>query len=223
MRLGDIRKKRMPRRRMKRRGPKYWVLTVTAMGALVAFSAGRSRAVTVRYVRADDAAVVEAQQTRRFEIPSGTLGEVLASFEKLTGVRVEVQDEKMRDLASPGVSGVYSTEQALKHLLTGTGVSYTFANARLIRLDIRAQAETVEVKDNGALQPSLPMYTEPILDTPQTITVIPKAIIEQQAATTLQRCAPQCSRLNDDRRRRRRSRGRQSDAARFQCAQRRLR
>ncbi len=127
----------------------------------------------------------QVQQTQRFDIPPGTLGEVLTAFEKVTGISVEVQNEKMRDLASPGVSGIYSNEQALKQLLTGTGVSYSFADPKLVKLEIQAQSETVEVKSGGRVQLSSPKYTEPLRDTPQTITVIPKAVIEEQGATTL--------------------------------------
>lgn len=179
------------RRKSRRHGPKYWVITVSAMGMLVAYSAGSSRAVTLRYVRGADPGIGsaflqgQAQQTQRFDIPPGTLGEVLSAFEKVTGLRVELQNDKIRDLASPGASGIYSSEQALKQILTGTGVSYSFADSGLVKLEIQAQSETVEVKGEGTIQLSSPKYTEPLLDTPQTITVIPKEIIEQQGATTL--------------------------------------
>jgi catecholate siderophore receptor len=44
--------------------------------------------------------------------------------------------------------------------------------------------ETIEVKAPTE-GPSSPKYTEPLRDTPQTITVIPSELIEQQGATTL--------------------------------------
>ncbi|MCM3870866.1 MAG: TonB-dependent receptor plug domain-containing protein, partial [Pyrinomonadaceae bacterium] len=179
------------RRKTRRHGPQYWVITVSAMGMLVAYSAGSSRAVTLRYVRGADPGIAaaflqgQAQQTQRFDIPPGTLGEVLSAFEKVTELKVELQNDKIRDLASPGVSGIYSHEQALKQILTGTGVSYTFADSGLVKLEIQAQSETVEVKGGGTIQLSSPKYTEPLLNTPQTITIIPKEMIEQQGATTL--------------------------------------
>ena len=179
------------RRKTRRHGPKYWVITVSAMGMLVAYSAGSSRAVTLRYVQGVDPGIGsaflqgQAHQTQRFDIPPGTLGEVMTAFEKVTGIRVDIPNEKMRDLASPGVSGIYNDEQALKQLLAGTGVSYKFADSRLVKLEIQAQSETVEVKGGGATQLSSPKYTEPLRDTPQTITIIPKALIEEQGATSL--------------------------------------
>ncbi|MGH9908010.1 MAG: TonB-dependent receptor plug domain-containing protein, partial [Pyrinomonadaceae bacterium] len=178
------------RRKRRRHGPKQWVIAVSAMGMLVAYSAGSSRAVTLRYVRGTDHSIGsvllqrQAQQTQRFDIPPGTLGEVLPAFEKVSGLRVEVQNSKMLDLASPGVSGIYSNEQALKQLLSGTGISYSFPAPKLVKLEIQAQSETVEVQGEVSRVSSL-KYTEPLLDTPQTITVISKEVIEQQGATTL--------------------------------------
>ncbi len=191
MMRSDARKNNAKKRRKTRRhGPKHWVITVSAMGMLVAYSAGSSRAVTLRYVRGTDPSIGsaflqgQAQQTQRFDIPPGTLGEVLTAFEKISGLRVEVENATMLDIASPGVSGISSNEQALKQLLSGTGISYTFLGPKLVKIEIQAQSETVEVKDEGS-HVSSPKYTEPLLDTPQTITVIPKEVIEQQGATTL--------------------------------------
>jgi catecholate siderophore receptor len=178
------------RRKARRHGAKHWVITVSAVGMLVAYSAGSSRAVTLQYLRSGVPGIgsafleVQSQQTQRFDIPPGILGEVLAAFERVTGLKVEVPNEKIRELSSPGVSGIYSNEQALKQLLAGTGVSYSFADSRLVKLEIQAQSETVEV-EGGAVQLSSRKYTEPLRDTPQTITVIPKEVIEQQGATTL--------------------------------------
>jgi catecholate siderophore receptor len=178
------------RRKPRRRGPKYWVITASAMGMLVAYSAGSSRAVTLRYLQGTHPGIgsallkAQAQETQRFDIPPGTLGEVLATFERISGLTVELENAKLVDLASPGVSGIYGNEQALNQLLTGTGVSYSFRAPKLVKLGIQAQSETVEI-EGAAAQVSSLKYTEPLLDTPQTITVISKEMIEQQGATTL--------------------------------------
>jgi catecholate siderophore receptor len=50
-------------------------------------------------------------------------------------------------------------------------------------LEISGVIASVEVL--GKISPSSPKYTEPLRDIPQTITVIPKAVIEEQGATTL--------------------------------------
>jgi catecholate siderophore receptor len=172
--------------RSPKRKPKYWVISVTAMGMLVACSAGKSHALTLRRVPPQSSAsVAQNQQTRRFDIPPGTLGEVLIVFQKITGLRVEVQDEKMRELASPGASGNYNNEQALKQILAGTGISYHFIAAAAVKLEIQAESQVVQVIDVGALQVTSPKYTEPLRDTPQSITVVSQQVMQAQGVTTL--------------------------------------
>lgn len=172
--------------RERRRKPRYWVVTVTALGVLVACSAGKSHAITLRYMAHDDPdAAAQAQQTKRFDIPRGTLGEVLTAFQNVTGVRVDLQNEKLRDIASPGVSGVYSTEQALKQILAGTGVSYVFSNANVVTLEIQAQSQVVNVLDAGNSQVTSPKYTEPLRNTPQSVTVVTQQLIQAEGVTTL--------------------------------------
>ena len=82
-------------------------------------------------------------------------------------------------------TGRYSPEQALREILRGTGISYRFSDKRTVILEIHANAESVEVRDDSRLVLSSTKYTEPLLDTPQTINVISKEVMEEQGATTL--------------------------------------
>ena len=50
----------------------------------------------------------------------------------------------MRALASPGVVGRYSPEQALREILRGTGISYRFSDKQTVILEIHAGTEEVE-------------------------------------------------------------------------------
>ncbi|HVR97043.1 MAG TPA: TonB-dependent siderophore receptor [Thermoanaerobaculia bacterium] len=119
----------------------------------------------------------------RFEIPPGPLKTVLAAFQGMTGLRVEGLENGARDLASPGVSGVLTVEQALEELLTGTGITYRFTGSQTVRLELAEFSEAIDVTTPTA--PSSPKFTEPLRDTPQTLTVIPRAMIEEQGASTL--------------------------------------
>jgi catecholate siderophore receptor len=76
-------------------------------------------------------------------------------------------------------------DQALREILRDTGISYRFSDRRTVVLEIHAQAEQVEVRDDARLVLSSPKYTQPLLDTPQTVTVISKEVMEEQGATTL--------------------------------------
>lgn len=180
-------KSRKNRQKSARRGFRYWVVAAGTAATLVAYTVGNSRAVTLARVRGAAAPAPYAQEqteARRFDIPPGSLESALDTFQQLTGWVVVVPNEKMRGVPSPGLSGVYTAEQALKQLLTGTGVGYKLTGDKTATLEIQAAPELVEVRD-GISQISSPKYTEPLRDIPQTVTVIPRKVIEDQGATTL--------------------------------------
>jgi catecholate siderophore receptor len=171
-----------------KRKPRYWVLSVTAIGFLVAYTVGESRALKIAHVTSDRIVSEKLNdnndgETRGFNIPAGTLGEVLAAFEKIVGWRLMIPDE-IKNIPSQGVVGDYTEELALKQILINTGVTYIFTAPKEIRLKLQGPAETVEVADENSALVS-PKYTEPLRDIPQTITIIDKKTIEEQGATTL--------------------------------------
>lgn len=171
-----------------RQGAKHWMAAGT-VGALVACSIVSGQAATLANAPIPpsiwDAIYATAQgpQTQRFDIPPGALETVLTTFQNLTGLQVLVPNEKLRAISSPGVSGVYTTERALAQILAGTGVTYRFSGPKIVTLELEGVAASVEIL--GQITLSSPKYTEPLRDTPQTITIIPKTVIEEQGATTL--------------------------------------
>ncbi len=175
----------------RRRRSRCWVLSVGAMGALVAFTVGNSHAIALARVPQSGAtATVQSQtqnqsQTFRFDIPAGTLDAALNAFRSITGVQADVANEKVRDLQSPGVSGIYTTEEALKRLLADTGVNYRFTNPTAVTLEIQVQSEVVDVRESASGQIASPKFSEPLRDTPQSITVVSRQVIEDQGVTTL--------------------------------------
>ncbi len=168
----------------KRRGPKYWIVAISAIGVLVAYCPANSHNIVLGKATRNDA-TVEAQQLITFNIAAGSLETVLAAFQKTTGIQVVIPNDGMRTVESPGVKGRFSSEQALREILRGTGISYRFSDRQTVILEIFANTESVEVRDEARVVLSSTKYTEPLLDTPQTITVIPKEVIEEQGATTL--------------------------------------
>ena len=166
-----------------------------AMGTLVAYSAVGSK--TINVARAQDlqrptpanssvSQTQDSQPVLRFNIPAGPLDSVLTEFERVTGFRVKVSKEALRQLASPGVSGIFTADQALQKLLTDTGLTYRFTGATEVLLDIKSVAASVEVTTSvAALATSSPKYGEASLDTPQTINAVPQEVMQQQGVTTL--------------------------------------
>lgn len=124
----------------------------------------------------------QSQPAVRFDIPAGPLETVLKAYHDASGVSVKVSREALV-LPSPGVSGLLTADQALEALLDGTGVTYRFLDARTAELEAPFFADTIQVTVPSPM--SSPKYTQPLRDTPQTLTVIPSRLIEEQNATTL--------------------------------------
>jgi catecholate siderophore receptor len=170
------------------RGPKYWM----AVGTLAAYTTFGSNGITQVYAQQDrnapasDGSPAQTQglPVRRFDIPPGPLDSVLTSFQNAAGINVIVPRQQIRSIWSPGVAGLYTVERALQKLLTGTGVAYRFTDPGSATLDIQGPATAVEVTAT-ALPDVLPKFTEPLVDTPQSITVIPQNVMQSQGASTL--------------------------------------
>jgi len=180
-------RRKKSRGRVARRGPGYW-MAVGTVGALLACAPGEGQTAAIAAVRGASAgtAAVSAQgaQASRFDIPPGPLETVLIAFQNLSRWRVQVPHDALRALPSPGVSGVYTAEQALRQLLAGTGVTYRVTAPGSVTLELQTLTASVDVTDRVAVISS-PKYTEPLRDVPQTVTIIPEKLIEEQGATTL--------------------------------------
>jgi catecholate siderophore receptor len=193
--MDDIRftraNKKNRKRRKGRRGPRYWIVAMGAFGAIVAFTVGNSHRLSVAYAAERNGRLEitakDDNDARSFDfnIPAGTLGSAVAAFQKATGIEVKAENDSILAISSPGVSGSYTTENALKEILRGTGVSFVFRDARTVLLIVQAETATVEIEDTGSRTITSPKYTAPLRDTPQTINVIPREMITQQGATTL--------------------------------------
>jgi len=175
------------KRSLKRRGPRYWIVATCALGVLVAYCPNKSHSIVLGKARLrGDNTVSETQQRQiQFDIAADTLEAVLIKFQQATDIQIVIPNDPMRALASPGVTGRFSPEQALKEILRGTGITYRFTNKRTAILEIHAAAAAVEIRDDSRPVLSSPKYTQPLLDTSQTITVISKKVIQEQGATTL--------------------------------------
>ncbi len=187
---------RIKTRKKEQKGQNRWPVAYrwAAVGTLVAYSATGTK--TVNVARAQDAArpgpangaISQTQGSgpvRRFDIPAAPLDTVLRAFEQVTGLHVTIAKPGIGDLASPGVSGVFTPEHALEKILAGTGVTFRFASADFVTLDIRSVAQSVEVISSAQAVAASPKYSASVLDTPQTISAVPEQVMEDQGATTL--------------------------------------
>jgi catecholate siderophore receptor len=123
-----------------------------------------------------------AQTIHHFNVPAGTLAEVAAAIEKETGLKLKVA-ARVAGQPSPGVKGVLTAEEAFEAALKDTGVSAQFDSPDHVSLDLRGSGERVTVTASAEL-PSL-KYTAPLRDLPQTLTIIPEAVLQNTASTSL--------------------------------------
>jgi catecholate siderophore receptor len=129
---------------------------------------------------------VEDQPARRFDIPSGPLSTVIPLFEQLTGIRVRIATDSIGMITSPGVTGTFTPPDALQRLLEGTGIHFRLVSPTEATLEVRLAGEAVDVVAAApAPTVSSPKYTQPLRDVPQTIEVIPQAVMQSQGVTTL--------------------------------------
>jgi catecholate siderophore receptor len=134
--------------------------------------------------QATSSATVPASPRAQYAIPAGPLGDLLDQFHQISGVSVSLAMEPLASLQSPGVSGVFTVEQALEQLLMGTALSFRFTAPGAVLIDIGGQAESVSVTATAPGVQS-PKYQVPLRDIAQTIAVIPRAVMDEQGATTL--------------------------------------
>lgn len=157
-----------------------------AMGTLAAYAAVGG-AVSLQAQSQSSALPAAATEQSlpvvRFDVSAGMLDQAIAEFQRLTGWKVEIPNEKMLTLPTRAVGGVLPAGQALSQILQGTGLGFRMTGSMQATLTFEEVRSSVEV--NERLPLASPRYTEPLRDLPQTITVIPRNIIEQQGATTL--------------------------------------
>lgn len=121
----------------------------------------------------------------RFDIPTGPLDIVLAQFAKECGVTIQytVPKETIPGFKSSGVIGLYSQQQALRQILAGTGLDFTFAGQDAVSVGVK-NSQSVEVKATSIDSVALGKIPTPLLDTPQSVTVIPRQLLADEGIST---------------------------------------
>jgi catecholate siderophore receptor len=157
------------------------VVASTAISGLSPVSAFAGDAAAALYGQASQAPAVY-----RFDIPAGPLSEVLRAFERVTGMSVTLGLDSIGIIQSPGVSGSLNAEQALRALVVGTSVRLRLTSSTSAVLELATAGESVEVTGRAPTAAvASPKYTQPLRDTPQTLVVIPQAVLQDQGATSL--------------------------------------
>jgi catecholate siderophore receptor len=182
----------------KANGQNSWPITQrwVTMGTLAAFSAVSSKTLNVALAQG----VPQSQtQSQRFDIAPGPLSEALAQFARVAGITFSLFTDSIGTITSPGVSGTFTTQEALRHLLEGTSVTFRFTSPTVVTFQLRGRSESVDVtaRAPGAdpyADPDAPYkadrlssskFTEPVLNTAKSTTVLTQEVLEDKNATTL--------------------------------------
>jgi catecholate siderophore receptor len=161
-----------------------------AVGALVACSAFGTRITAAEEAAAAKTPAARAPVAelplRQFDIAAGTLDDVLRAFEAAAGVdvRYAFPSDVLARIGSGGVQGTMASDRALEQLLAGTGVDYRFDGRRVVTISIQQMIESIDVVSRAPVVSS-PKFTQSLLETPRTVTVIPDEVFTAQGATSL--------------------------------------
>ena len=163
-----------------------------AVGTLAAYSVGGPGKLAIAQTKqsakqqAGAADPEEALPKQRYNIAPGTLRSVIPAFQDTSGLQIEVSVAELLTLQCAGVSGNYTIEQALKILLSGTGLDYVFGSDRLVTLELKTATTSVDINDLAPiLASSLSKYQQALTDIPQTVSVVSNQVLQQQGSTTL--------------------------------------
>jgi catecholate siderophore receptor len=132
----------------------------------------------------------QAQDSLTFDIPAGPLSVSVPAFEVLTKIKVDVPREiDLSGIATAGVTGRHTLEDALAILLKGTGLAARRIAPGVYALGLPAQTVRVEVFSSapyaaGSTSAATKTAT-PVMDVPQTVTVIPRALLNDQGAQSI--------------------------------------
>lgn len=146
-------------------------------------------------------------RTVSFNIPAGPLTGALIAYSSVAGVDLVYDGSLAARASSPGVSGSLTPEEGLRRLLAGTGLTYRFTAAN--------SATLVEAPRTGGDAAVLPVLTvqgqrgdaenawgpvsgytatrsasatktdTPIIETPQSISIVTRELMEAQAPSNL--------------------------------------
>src|SRR5262249_39367400 len=140
-----------------------------------------------------------------FDLPAGALSTALASWSSQTGIAITTDLGQLTNRSMSRLQGSYTAEAALSQLLAGTGVTYRFATPTGVQLltapastgsiawpavqvtgDVPQETADGPVEGYRATRSATGTFTDTALrDTPQSIQVVPRQVIEDQQATRL--------------------------------------
>src|SRR5581483_9053124 len=177
----------MKRSKRKKRGQARGILAMGTLAAYAAMGGTRPALAAAAKTNAGGGGVPAATlPLKRFDIPAGPLDEALADYERATGLKVKnaLPDGTLSGFQTTGVVGLYREDEALRLLLDGTGLNYRAEDATTMVIGVQAR-DTVSVTASEENSVSMAKFTEPLLETPQSVSVVPQFVMQDEGVSTL--------------------------------------
>ena len=162
----------------------------------------RSALLSLALTSAAMAAQLDAVTLHTYQITPGPLGATLSSFAVDAGIALSFLPALTEGLTSPGLSGTYSTEEAVTRLLAGSGLEMVLredGSYTLVQRRVTLSQTTVSATEQRA--DSLPpaysggqvavggrlgmLGNSDVMDAPFSVSTYTAALIKDQQATTV--------------------------------------
>ena len=183
--FGNALFKYMPTRNGMTGSARGWV-AAGAVAAYAAMSMNQPALAAVWSKNLDGSGAAATLPLKRFDIPAGPLEAAIAAYEKTTGLSVKIvlPSGTLAGFSSKGVVGLYREDEALRQILDGTGLNYRAEDATTMVVGVQAK-DTVSVTSSVDDAISMTKFTEPALYTPQSVSVVPSFVMQDQGVSTL--------------------------------------
>ena len=123
-----------------------------------------------------------------FAIPPQPLADALVSYSRATGVNLVYDGAIARGLRSPGVRGSHSPAAALQQILAGTGLNYSFTDARTVVLTAPLATPRASTAADGLVLDEVTVTAaraaRPISEIPASVQVVERQEIQRQLEMT---------------------------------------
>ncbi|SDL23681.1 heme acquisition protein HasR [Franzmannia pantelleriensis] len=125
-----------------------------------------------------------AQQRYRFDLPEQSLLYSLGEFTAITNISVLRPDAQAIDAMAPAISGEMSADEALRHLLSGTGLDIEYSNQRTAEI-VEPQPATMTSTGDQVAFSTLTVEADRIGDDwvyhePRSVSVISREQIDRR-------------------------------------------
>ncbi|WGS85385.1 TonB-dependent receptor [Methylomonas sp. UP202] len=160
-------------------------------------------ALTVSAAAHAETSTDTASIRHNYHISGGSLGQALRQFATNSGLLYSAEAELTEGKTTAGLDGEYTAEDALKKLLVGTGLTYTFttegavavrvaetgsnAASTLPAVRVVGKATSDSTENYSVWSSSTATKTDtPLMDTPISVQVVPQQVLDDQQAIVIE-------------------------------------